>query len=90
MADALPPEEEWKVFNSVEAAKTATALFAHRHPKELLSIYFDPPTPREPLRALASAVKESGYEGELSMELWHENQNFVSCDEFVKELKGAR
>ena len=89
-AGVLVQEKEWRI-RSVEEIKAATALLPHQQPTDGLSVELDSSTstPTE-LQPLLGAVRATGYEGELRLDLKHSYDNRIPCDEQVQQLKGAK
>ena len=88
VAGVLVQEKEWEIW-SVEGIKAAAALLPHKQPTDVLRVELDSFTPTE-LQPLLGAVKAAGYEGELSLDLWHSFNNDIPYDEQVQQLKGAK
>ena len=54
-----------------------------------LKISFEDGTPRETLQKALKKVKEL-FQGYLHLSLYHAQENFIDCDDIVRELEGAR
>ena len=92
VAGVLQREWEWKIEDADEV-KAATALLPFTQPGEL-HVWLEHSTPTQALHQLAATIKQTAYRGQLRMELWHSYNNFIPCDDLVKdlvkELRGAR
>ena len=69
VAGVLVQEKEWEI-RSVEGIKAAAALLPHKQPTDVLRVELDSSTSTE-LKPLLGAVKATGYEGELWLDLLH-------------------
>ena len=87
LADALPQEQSWRIQESVDEVKAATAILPLKQPRELLSLKFCDSMPKAELQELAAVLQTSEFEGKLSLDLRHSSE---TCDEMVKQLKEAK
>ena len=88
VAGVFVQEEEWEI-SSVEEIRAATALLFHKPPTDGLSVELDSSTSTE-LKPFLGAVKATGYEGKLRLDLCHFYLYKIPCDEQVQQLKGAK
>ena len=89
VAGVLQREMVWNIYDADEV-RTATALLPFTQPGKKLEIVLQFSTPTQALRQLASTIKQTPFGGELRMWLWHSRDNFIPCDDLVKELHGAK
>ena len=84
-------EEEWDI-RDADDVKAATALLPFTRPGEELFVELEdsPPAPAPALHQLAATIKQTDFGGQLRMELHHSHDNFIPCDDLVKEMHGAK
>ena len=82
-------EEEWEI-RDADDVKAATALLPFTQLGERLFVSFWHSTPTPALHQLAATIKQTAFGGQLWMGLVHSRNNFIPCDDLVKELHGAK
>ena len=88
VAGVMQREEVWLI-EDADAVKAATALLPFTRPGELdVELYHS--TPTQALHQLAATIKQTAFGGRLVMWLSHSRDNFIPCDDLVKELHGAK
>ena len=86
----MQQEEEWEIL-SVDMLRTAIALLPHRLPKTELTVLLEDSTPTQAqLQQFIATIKQTAFEGKLRIDLDHSRDNFISCDEMVKDLIDIR
>ena len=84
VAGVMQREEKWWI-RDADGVKAATALLPFTRPGEL-SVWLRNSAPAPALHQLAATIKQTDFGGELKMELWHSHDNFIPCDDLVKDL----
>ena len=79
----------WSI-RSVDAIDAAISLLPFTKPAKKIEIELQKFTPTQALGQLAATIKHTRYDGKLDMWLYHSRKNFIPCDEFMKELHGAK
>ena len=85
VAGVMQREEKWRI-GDADAVKAATALLPFTRPGEKLYVVLDDSTPTQALHQLAATIKQTAFGGQLDMDLWHSRDNFIPCDDLVKDL----
>ena len=96
VAGVMQREEVWEI-QDADGVKAATALLPFTRPGEqLLSVIkqhvklHQSSTPTQALHQLAATIKQTAFGGQLVMGLQHSCNNFIPCDDLVKDLHGAK
>ena len=93
VAGVMQREEVWKIYDA-DGVKAATALLPFTRPGEELFVSLGYSTPTQALHQLAATIKQTPFGGQLRMWLVHSRNNFIPCDDlvkdFVKKLHGAK
>ena len=89
VAGVMQREEVWRIWDADEV-KAATALLPFTRPGEKLFVSLLDSTPAQALHQLAATIKQTTFGGQLEMWLRHSRNNFIPCDDLVKELHGAK
>ena len=89
VAGVMRREEEWKIWDA-DGVKAATALLPFTRPGEQLNVVLWHSTPTQALHQLAATIKQTAFGGQLMMGLVHSHDNFIPCDDFVKDLHGVK
>ena len=88
VAGVMQREEVWEI-EDADGVKAATALLPFTRPGKKLNVWlYSPPT--QALQQLAATIKQRTFGGQLVMRLGHSRNNFIPCDDLVKELHGAK
>ena len=87
VAGVMQREDKWWIMYADEV-KAATALLPFTQPGKELAVEFLQPTPA--LQQLAATVAQTAFGGQLVVRLEHAFNNFIPCDNLVKELHGAK
>ena len=82
-------EEEWEI-RDADGVKAATALLPFTRPGKKLHVWLHDSTPTPALHQLAATIKQTAFGGQLGMGLVHSRDNFIPCDDLVKDLHGAK
>ena len=85
VAGVLQREWQWYIYDADEV-KAATALLPFTKPGKELYVWLEHSTPTPALHQLAATIKQTAFGGQLRMELWHSRNNFIPCDDLVKDL----
>ena len=88
VAGVMQREEVWEIEDADEV-KAATALLPFTRPGKKLDVSLHS-TPTQALHQLTATIKQTAFRGELDMRLVHSRDNFIPCDDLVKELHGAK
>ena len=78
-------EEEWRI-EDADGVKAATALLPFTRPGKKLFVSLQSSTPTPALHQLAATIKQTAFGGQLEMWLVHSWDNFIPCDDLVKDL----
>ena len=89
VAGVMQREEVWRIEDADEV-KAATALLPFTRPGNGLYVELWHSTPTQALHQLAATIKQTPFGGQLGIGLWHSRNNFIPCDDLVKELHGAK
>ena len=93
VAGVMQREEVWLIWDA-DGVKAATALLPFTQPGEELYVELFHSTPTQALHQLAATIKQTAFGGQLVMSLNHSHDNFIPCDDLVKdfgkELHGAK
>ena len=85
VAGVMQREEVWGIVDADEV-KAAAALLPFTRPGEKLDVVLYHSTPTQALHQLAATIKQTAFGGQLRMRLWHSRDNFIPCDDLVKDL----
>ena len=90
VAGVMQREKEWWMIENADRVKAAAALLPFTRPGKKLDVELQDSTPTPALHQLAATIKQTAFRGQLGMELGHSHNNFIPCDDLVKDLHGAR
>ena len=88
VAGVMRREEVWQIRDADEV-KAATALLPFTRPGKELDVLLHDSPPAQALHQLAATIKQTAFGGQLVMDLRHSWDNFIPCDDLVKELHGT-
>ena len=89
VAGVMRREEEWRI-EDADGVKAATALLPFTRPGKKLDVSLEDSTPTPALHQLAATIKQTPFGGQLGMWLVHSRDNFIPCDDLVKDLHGTK
>ena len=93
VAGVMQREKGWYI-DDADGVKAATALLPFTRPGKMLNVLLGDSTPTQALHQLAATIKQTAFGGQLVMLLEHSRDNFIPCDDlvkdFVKDLHGAK
>ena len=85
VAGVMQRQEKWRI-EDADGVKAATALLPFTRPGKKLHVWLHDSTPTPTLHQLAATIKQTDFGGQLEMKLRHSRDNFIPCDDLVKDL----
>ena len=89
VAGVMQREKVWEI-EDADGVKAATALLPFTQPGEVLDVWLRDSPPTQALHQLAATIKQTDFGGRLGMWLVHSYNNFIPCDDLVKDLHGIK